>query len=257
MNAQNEPGSWAEDFSYDYLERVSRQIMARFRLATLGDAEEALASTVPVAFVRHDIDLSLDRAVELARREHDWGLVSTYHVMIDCPFYDIRDRSSLDTLAELDRLGHEVGLHYDVQARSMLQADPGDREADIAAACEQLESLTAAPVCSVSFHRPLEELLDGPLRVGGRISGYASELFRWYISDSRARWREGPPIESLDQPRSHVLQILTHPVWWGNGHLAPELRLREFVAELAQRQGANYETVRDAVTDHVAFRAAD
>jgi len=257
-NLPNEPGSWDLDFSYGYLERVYAELQRRFRLATLGDAAEYVADvTTPTAFVRHDVDVSLRRAVKLARKEREWGARSTYHVMTDSPFYDVRSAESQDILVEIASLGHELGLHYDVMVRRMDRAEPRLREHDIAAACDAFGVLLGTPVRSVSFHLPIQDLMRGPLTIGGRVSGYADDLFRWYLSDSRARWREGPPLEALGRPRSHILQILVHPEWWAETNARPDLRLRELVIELAKERGEPYETVRDRLAPHIIYRAAD
>lgn len=257
MNTPNEPGSWDADFSYDYLAKLYGKLTAGFRLATIGDAAAVVDEARPTAFVRHDVDVSLHRALDLARREVAWGARSTYHVMLDSPFYDVRAPESAGILAELASLGHEVGLHYDVQARGMATADALTREQDIASACDTFGAVLGSPVRSVSFHLPIPELMRGPLQIAGRVSGYADSLFRWYISDSRARWREGPPIESLAKPRSHLLQILIHPVWWGETNERPENRLRTLVAELAKSRSETYEAVRERMTPHILYRAAD
>ena len=165
-------------------------------------------------------------------------MVSTYHVMLDSPFYDLRAATSRGALAELRRLGHEVGLHYDVAARGTKEADPEARERDIAAACGELEAILGEPVRSLSFHLPVPELINGPLRVAGRVSGYAKELFQWYISDSRARWREGEPLASLTLPRGPNLQILIDPIWWGEDHVHPTIRTRDFLFEIGSRLAA-------------------
>ncbi|MBS2019637.1 MAG: hypothetical protein JST00_42640 [Deltaproteobacteria bacterium] len=257
-NLPNEAGAWDLDWSYAYLERLYGALRQRFQLACLGDAEEVIAAgTKPVAFVRHDIDVSLHRAVSLARREKGWSVRSTYHVMIDSPFYDVKTEASRQMLAELVSLGHEVGLHYDVSARGTREVDEPSRARDIGAACDELGAVVGAPVRSVSFHLPVQELLRGPLRVAGRVSGYGEALFRWYLSDSRARWREGEPLASLDQPKDRVLQILVHPVWWGETNERPEIRLREVVKGLATERGEPYDVVRERMNDHILYRAAD
>jgi hypothetical protein len=257
-NIPNEPGSWDLDWSYAYLERLYGILRRRFRLSTIGEAASVVADVDrPTVFLRHDVDVSLRRAIDLARKEVEWGARSTYHVMIDSPFYDVHTPESLSILREIASLGHEVGLHYDVMARGMGAADPETRERDIGTACDTFAALLGTPVRSVSFHLPIPELLRGPLEVAGRVSGYAEELFRWYLSDSRARWREGPPIESLAKPRSHLLQILTHPVWWAETNQRPELRLRDLVLELAKERSEAYDTVRARMTPHIIYRAAD
>lgn len=256
MNLANEPGAWDSDFGYGYLQKLYAALKASFEPTLLGDAGVLVSGDGGTrrVFVRHDIDVCLERARVLARHEKAWGVASTYHVMIDSPFYDVR--ASGDALAEIASLGHEIGLHYDVVARRMKETDAATREADVAKACEELEGIVGRPVRSLSFHLPVQELVNGPLRVAGRISGYGKELFQWYLSDSRARWREGEPLASLERPKGPNLQILIHPIWWGEGHAPPALRLREFLREVGPRLGRGYEELNETLWSHIIYRAA-
>lgn len=250
--ALDEPEAWSGDFSYGYLERFFELASAFLTPATLG---EATAEDVGRIFVRHDVDVSLSRAVSLARHERRWTIPATYHVMLDSPFYDVGSTPSRDALAELADLGHEVGLHYNVDARMMRTASAEAREADMVQACEELERFTGQAVRSLSFHLPMPELMGGPLRVAGRVSGYANELFAWYLSDSRGRWREGEPVAGLVRPRGPNLQILIHPVWWGEQHAAPPARLHELLTELEPALGRNYAVLNDELWEHIIRRA--
>lgn len=259
-NLPNEPESWDEDFSYGYLERLYRALFTGFAITRFRDAEPALQSATseqPIVFIRHDIDVTLTKAVELARKEREWGIVSTYHVMIDSPFYDVRSHESRAILNEMTALGHEVGLHYDVVARGTRDVDAKSREADIDAACEVLSELLGAPIRSVSFHLPVPELIRGPLHVGSRVSAYAAPLMGWYISDSRARWREGAPIDQVRRRRNSVLQVLVHPMWWGEENVRPAIRLRDILAELAPHVGESFDVLRARAWEHVIYAAAD
>ena len=257
-NIPNEPGAWDSDFSYGYLTRLFAALRRDFVPTLVADAgEPAPEGPRRRAFIRHDIDVSLERAVPIAQLEKEAGIRATYHVMLDSPFYDLTWDSSRAALAEILRLGHEVGLHYDVVARGTKEADPATRERDIAKACEELEAAIGTPVRSLSFHLPVQELISGPLRVAGRISGYAKELFQWYISDSRARWREGEPLASLARPRGPNLHILIHPIWWGEAHVHPTIRTRDFLLEIGPRLGASFAELNDKLWDHIIYRAAD
>lgn len=258
---QNEPGAWDSDFSYGYLSRLYSALTRDFVPALLRDAADLLVprreSAPRRVFIRHDIDVSLDHAVPLAALEASSGIASTYHVMLDSPFYDVRTPSSRSALAELRRLGHEVGLHYNVTARATRDASPERRERDIAAACSELEDALGHPVESLSFHWPVAELINGPLRVADRVCAYGAELLSWYLSDSRARWREGEPLESLTRPRAPNLQILVHPIWWGERHAAPADRLREFLRDVGPRLGRSYGDLNDTLWSHILHRAVD
>jgi hypothetical protein len=257
-NLPNEPGAWDSDFSYGYLAKLYTALKREFTPTLVGDVADAPPDPSRArVFVRHDIDVSLERALPLARAEAEWGVRSTYHVMIDSPFYDVRSARSAAALEAILEHGHDVGLHYDVVARGMKDAAGPARERDIEAACAELERLIGRPTRSLSFHLPVKDLINGPLHVAGRVSGYAKELFQWYISDSRARWREGEPLTSLTSPRGKNLQILIHPIWWGERHLHPADRLRDFIVELVPALDRSYAELRDRMWDHIIYDASD
>ena len=90
MNLPNEAGAWDADFSYGYLELLYKKIQLNFDLCRVGDFPGTAHSGRRCALIRHDVDVSLDRALKLAEREAGWGVGATYHVMIDSPFYDVR-----------------------------------------------------------------------------------------------------------------------------------------------------------------------
>ena len=55
--------------------------------------------------LRHDIDSSLDQALELARVEQKLGLSSTYFVLLSSDFYNVASRSSRGKLRRSGRWG--------------------------------------------------------------------------------------------------------------------------------------------------------
>lgn len=251
-NLPNEPGAWDADFSYGYLARLYARLKQELTPAFVSTAATPGSGRV---FIRHDIDVSLQRALLLARIERLWGIGATYHVMLDSPFYDIRSDSSRAALAELYLLGHEIGLHYDIAARRKKNAPVLERDEDIAAACDELEDLLGAPVRSLSFHLPVKELVRGPLWVAGRVSSYGKEISRWYLSDSRARWREGDPLANVASRRGPDLQILIHPIWWGEKHAHPTVRLRGFLDEVEPVLGRSYDELNELLWKHIIYQA--
>lgn len=253
----NELTAWNADFSYSYLKKLYSKIRNQYRISLFHEAQSLFLETSKLAFIRHDLDVSLQRALPLAIAENEWGIVSTYHVMMTSPFYKINKPESRDMISQIQSLGHEVGLHYDIEARGMKNAPPTVRERDIIQCCNELEDIIGTNVHSVSFHLPIQDLFNGPLNVGGRINAYAAPLFKWYLSDSRARWREGDPIKSIDNPRSNILQILIHPIWWGFETLRPEIRLRNFLIEISKDIPKTYSELSNIMFDHIIFRAED
>ena len=242
--------AWSADWSFDYLRRLLAKIKGQYALEHLANAPAVLASDRHVAFVRHDVDVSLDRAQKLAKLEKSWGVVATYHVMLSCPFYDVHDEASRAALATIRDCGHEIGLHYH-PAHDEASSPPHPAEEEIDAACTRLEAALGTAVKSVSFHLPPAGLIGGPMYVAGRVNAYTAPLLKWYLSDSRGRWREGEPIVTLDTPRSKHLQILTHPLWWGEETVAPVDRLAVLVKELAAYQNASFDEIAERVQKHI------
>jgi hypothetical protein len=242
--------AWSADWSYEYLRRLTAKVKSRYALTTLANAPEVLASEARTAFIRHDVDVSLERAQKLATLERSWGVTATYHVMLSCPFYDVHDASARAALAAIRASGHEVGLHYH-PTHDEAASPPHAADEEIDGACRRLEDLLGEPVRSVSFHLPPPGLIGGPLRVAGRVNAYAAPLLDWYLSDSRGRWREGEPLVTLDKPRSSYLQILVHPLWWGETSEEPTVRLSALVRELSASTGASFESLAAQMHDHI------
>lgn len=230
---------WCEDFSYGYYRRVLAALGVRFTLRLLGEAKELSDWTLPSVFLRHDVDISLQPAVKLAALEHDAGVLSTYMVMARGQLYDITEADSARMLREIAAMGHEIGVHFDCP-EEIRAADCGidGVESLIVRDCKRLEDVIGSPVHSMSFHRPVPWLLRGPLLVCGKVNAYAAPLMGWYLSDSKGSWRAGEPLSQLCDPAGAVLQLLTHPIWWGSEHQHPAERLEFFFRTETSRMTA-------------------
>jgi hypothetical protein len=217
---------WAGDFTYAFLRELFGIARERGDVRMLADGTDE-----PGVIVRHDIDLSLERAVAVGEVEREAGVRATFLVMVDSPLYDL-DRGALAALREQ---GHDVGLHMDLGPRGEI---PGLQIADVAPeveACRQrLEAVLGEPVRSISFHRPADPLVAalGPVaEVCGMVNAYAEPLMRCYLADSAGAWRHGDPRPVLRQPPCDTVQLLVHPFWWGDEHLSAADRLEAFYRE--------------------------
>lgn len=230
-----DPG-WAGSFRYDYYRSLLSAVKERFPIRLFRDARDLSSWHHSGALLRHDIDIALPPAVRMAELEHDAGVCSTYMVMVRSVLYDVSRRESSDMLAEIIAMGHEVGVHFDCP--ESFRGDANEvtvLESLISDDCRRLEDILGIAVDSVSFHRPVPWLLRGPLLIGGRVNAYAELLMGWYLSDSKGRWRDGEPLTRLTRPESPILQLLTHPIWWGENHQAPRDRLESFFVAQSQR----------------------
>jgi len=140
-------------------------------------------------FLRHDVDLSLEAALELARLEHARGARATYFLMTESVFYNLDSELGRNTLRELRDLGHAVGLHA-VYPR--------------AAHDDRFDAV-------VAWHNPDRAYVNGP--VSGFVNVMQAPWFTKgkYRSDSNQHWREGCPHDELRAGSFEWLQLLTHP----------------------------------------------
>jgi hypothetical protein len=62
-------------------------------------------------FLRHDVRLSLEAALETARLEHELGVRATYLLMTESAFYNLDSHVGHYAQRQLRQWGHAVGLH--------------------------------------------------------------------------------------------------------------------------------------------------
>lgn len=166
-------------------------------------------------FLRHDVDLCAERALEFARREAALGVRSTYYFLVSTQFYAIGAATTRRILEEILALGHDIGLHFDAEQYA---DQPGGLDAFAARECEILELSTQRPVTSISFHRPAPVYLNRPEPIAGRRHCYEPAFFSeiGYISDSNGAWHHGHPLDHAAVIEGRAIQFLTHPIWWCN-----------------------------------------
>lgn len=223
------PG-WSADFRYTYFRQLLHAVRARFIAHVLSDATEVLPNNgPPVLFLRHDVKISLSKALRMAEIENEYGLPASYMVRADSPLYCLDERQTRIQLLEIMQMGHEVGLHFDL-ARETRQSPSYLRlvEAEIRTACMRVEQIICRPVRSVSFQRPIPLLFGGPLLLNGRINADAEELRAWCLSDNGGRCHSGDPIAQITGQSGSVFQMILHPIWWGERHILAPQRLQEF-----------------------------
>ena len=63
--------------------------------------------------LRHDIDFSLEKALDIAKLENQLGVFSTFFILLSTDFYNINSIKSLEILKNIIRLGGKIGLHFD------------------------------------------------------------------------------------------------------------------------------------------------
>jgi hypothetical protein len=143
-------------------------------------------------FLRHDVDLSLEAALEMGRVEHELGVRATYCLMTESVFYNLDSPVGLQTQRQLRLWGHAVGLHA-VYPRAELDG--------------RFDNV-------IAWHNPDPAYMREP--VVGAVNVLEAPYFTQgrYRSDSNAHWREGCPHDELRTGALEWLQLLVHPEIW-------------------------------------------
>ncbi len=142
--------------------------------------------------LRHDVDLSLDAALQLAELEASHDARATYFLMRQSIFYNLASREGEAAVERLRALGHRVGLHA-----VWPHAELDDR---------------FDPV--IAWHNPDPPFMSDPIE--GAANAMEPRFFHSerYRSDSNQHWRLGCPHEELARSEFEWLQLLTHPEIW-------------------------------------------
>ncbi len=224
--------------SYRDLLQIAR---ARYRFARYGDG----GSDRHVLW-RHDIDISVNRAVRLAEIEADLQVAATYFLRLRSPFYNLLNEEMRGLVYRIIALGHDIGLHFEPVRRGSDLSRPALDEA-IATESELVAREFGVAPCAVSFHdvTMLTEPVPDDERLCGLVNAYSKHLSTnyGYVSDSNGVWIHRRLSDVLAAAVEERLQVLTHPEWWTPEAMAPRQRVQRAIngnaAALARRYDAS------------------
>jgi len=164
---------------------------------------------------RHDVDLSLNCSLSLAKIEYDEHIKATYFINPHSEFYNIAEPSHNKIVKEILSLGHDIGLHFD----STYHGVKSESELNVPLLKESnyLKDLFGVKPISFSFHNPVAENLEFDAdEYVGLINCYSKRFKNeiGYCSDSNGHWRFRRLFNVLSDQVDDRLQVLTHPGWW-------------------------------------------
>jgi hypothetical protein len=166
--------------------------------------------------LRHDVDVSLEFALQIAKIEYDAGYKSTFFILIASEFYNPASAAARDIIKKIMAMGHEIGLHFDA---SVYRKDLAVLNAAAQQECIILENIIGAAVKITAFHRPgtcYPEFLGMDMFFANRLHAYAPQFFseNLYVSDGAGYWSHGHPLDHPAVQNKTGLQLLTHPYLW-------------------------------------------
>ena len=242
-------------FSYDRYRAFLEEAKASHGILSFRDVHrmglEELARRPRYLILRHDVDFCVEAAHRLAQVEHEAGVSATYAFLFSggCSPLGNVERPLIHDIV---RMGHDIGLHFDWSLADGKR--PRDIE-DLAIAQRiLLEKIFRVTVHSLSSHEPMRSQVA--MELGGLLDAYASPftVASKYISDSTRTWREAPIEEMLS--RYDRIQLLIHPIWWGEEDASWQERLRDLTKVRATRQVEAVEEDIAKFSEGLRLRAA-
>jgi len=169
----------------------------------------------PYFILRHDVDYSPQAALILAEQEEARSIRATYFLLAGTRYYNLMAPEHSHVAKRLTDLGHEVGLHYDVNSFRPFPRPEWPRL--LKAQATLLGELAAAPVRSIAMHQPALNG-DDPFRgqALGFVNAYDDRFIRdsTYVSDSARAWRDSTWTMLKTGEFPERLQLSLHPINW-------------------------------------------
>lgn len=210
MDEQTTHPAVTVDFTYDWY----RSFLDRVTDAGMGFRTFSEGAGPGEVLLRHDVDLSIEKALTTARIEADRGIEATYCILVTSALYNPLEGKRRDQLRAIKALGHDIALHFSTH-EYWDSKDPPDNatlESRIDKERDVLGTVLPTRPETVSFHVPPAWVLDRTF--DGFTNTYSPALFTGidYVADSGQRWRDAPPDPSA---LGETAQVLTHPGLWG------------------------------------------
>lgn len=187
------------------------------RFASFADAPGSGGDS-GIVYLRHDVDYSLQMAVELAEANAALGVAGTFFLLLRSQVYNLLSYDAAPYLRRLTELGQRLGFHM---------ALPPGGPATAAGLAEMVRAdfdMVARRVPAIepvfAWHNTTPALLELglDLDVPGLVSAYGRKLFRDipYHSDTGMRYtvEEWRAIAGAHAP---AMQMLFHPELWVGG----------------------------------------
>jgi hypothetical protein len=175
-------------------------------------------------FLRHDIDFSLEFAVEIAEIEESLGVQANYFFMLTSNMYNLLSKDSLVKVQYIRSLGHTVSLHFDPVCH---------KDIDIGFSSEKaiFENFLCEDISLVSLHRPGDFLNNNDRKLEGVNHTYETKFFNdfLYISDSSGINPTDKLRDLYRMAHKPPLQLLMHPIWWVLEEDSPTAMLNHWI----------------------------
>ena len=184
--------SRSRDFTLDKYQELCQVLGKNYRVCTVSE----YLSEKPegkIAVVRHDVDRKIKNSLNMAKREHEWGIRSSYYFRYPSTF-------NPEIIRKIRDLGHEIGYHYEVLSKTN-----GDFTQAIDLFQKELEEFRKiCPVETICMH-------------GSPLSKYNNrDLWKHY--DYHSYGIRGEAFLSFEQDHDDIHYLTDTGRTWSNKH---------------------------------------
>jgi len=209
-------------FSYDEYKEIISLIQEYLPIVDFNDVIDNNLDKYCV--IRHDVEYSLDRALQLAKLENELNVKSTYCIQVRNNIYNAISDKNIELVKQIHTLGHEIALHQDPPAG----LDDFGLQRYLLQDIRVLSAYYDLPIKIFSYHRPKQEYLQKYFTVENLINTNGNKFFHYfngkgtikpeerdvtYLADSNHLWKWGDP-KDVDFSKINKLQMNMHPYSW-------------------------------------------
>lgn len=186
-------------------------------------------------YLRHDIDFSTAKALELAKREEKLKLgPATYFIFTCSEWYNPFDSENAENIRRILDLGHKIGLHFDVNilGDSITEITHG-----IVWHAHFLAEHFDTEITSVTQHMPRRHPTSYEILKALQLADLHDPMLTMrkykYISDSGMMFMEDP-FDIIDN--YSYIHLNLHPEWWAEKEGTFEDRLHDLRLDISLDQ---------------------
>jgi len=197
-------------FKYDQLKAFFNSVQTKRKFVSLANWNNDSNCII----LRHDIDLHVRPAYDMAVIERECGIDSTFLFLTTADGYNPLSKVNREMIRQIADWGFDVGLHFDPTLYDGADAASLKKHVDFESSI--LSDITQKEIKSISLHNP--SVYNQYPIFDGYINAYSTVLFsdENYISDSCMLFREKNILTFFDKTIERPYQLLLHPLHYSH-----------------------------------------
>ena len=105
---------FVSEFTYDSYKQMIEILLKDYKFITFQNAYKYLKKKTPFVVLRHDVDISIEKALKIAEIDNSYGIQSTFFLLISSDTYNLHSKRGIDFANRLLDHKMEIGLHFDI-----------------------------------------------------------------------------------------------------------------------------------------------